>query len=218
MIEKGRPWGRPATAEEARTVAGGDADLAAAVDLAGGDLVRFEPAPESDLARALGLVASAPAATEVALDVLEARSDAWSGRAVNAVVLGPCPHRLRWWHRRVRMRVEVDGRERFRGRATTVVIANGQYLHGLDVVPRGHPGDGRVELQVHAQAPRDRAGMRRRLHLGTHVPHPDIVQANGRHIAVRCEHDVALTADGRSRGHVRDVTVEVRPGTLRLLI
>ena len=34
----------------------------------------------------------------------------------------------------------LDGRPWFAGPATTVVIAIGQFLRGLDVVPRGHPG------------------------------------------------------------------------------
>ncbi|MBV8951927.1 MAG: hypothetical protein JOZ99_13700, partial [Actinobacteria bacterium] len=128
MIEKGRPWGRPAGPEAPRTVAGGDAALAAAAtpgspDGSRGTLVRFEPDPASDLARALGLGRDAPGATEVALDVLAVTSAGWSGPAVNAVVLGPAPHRLRAWHRRTPLAVEVDGRERFRGQATTVVIA-----------------------------------------------------------------------------------------------
>jgi diacylglycerol kinase family enzyme len=116
------------------------------------------------------------------------------------------------------MVVEVDGRERFTGRAATVVVANGQYLHGLDVVPRGHPGDGRIEVQVYAQEPGQRAAMRHRLTQGTHVPHPGIVQATGRRVRVTCGRDLALEVDGRPRGRAREITVEVHPGALRLLV
>ncbi|MBV8949349.1 MAG: hypothetical protein JOZ99_00620, partial [Actinobacteria bacterium] len=96
--------------------------------------------------------------------------------------------------------------------------ASGQYVHGFDAVPRGHPGDGRIEVQVYAQAPRERAGMRRRLPLGTHVPHPGIVQAVGHAIAVTSAAERTLEVDGEQRGRARTVTVEVRAGALRLLI
>jgi diacylglycerol kinase family enzyme len=218
VIEKGRPWGHPARTEAALVVEGDDADLAAALDRASGELVRFVPAPASDLGRALGLTNTGPGATEVALDVLAVATPAASHGAVNAVVLGRAPHRLRAWHRRVRMVVEVDGRQRFAGRAAGVVIANGQYLHGLDVVPRGHPGDGRIEAQVYAPSAAERAEMRRRLPQGTHVPHPGITQVTGRRVTVRAGRNLALEIDGRPAGTAREVTVEVLPAALRLLI
>jgi hypothetical protein len=223
VIEKGRPWGHPARTEAALVVEGDDADLAAALDRAAGELVRFVPAPASDLGHALGLTntgltSTGPGATEVALDVLAVATQAASHGAVNAVVLGRAPHRLRAWHRRVRMVVEVDGRQRFAGRAAGVVVANGQYLHGLDVVPRGHPGDGRIETQVYAPSAVERAEMRRRLPQGTHVPHPGITQVTGRRVTVRTRRNLALEIDGRPAGTAREITVEVLPAALRLLI
>jgi hypothetical protein len=218
VIEKGRPWGQPARAEPGFPVKGDDADLATAVDPAAGRLVRFEPTPASDLGRALGLGNAGPGLTEVTVDALTVATPTGAQPAVNAVVIGPLPHRLRAWHRRVPLVVEVDGRERFTGRATTVVVANGQYLHGLDVVPRGHPGDGRIEVQVYAQEPGQRATMRHRLPQGAHVPHPGIVQATGRRVRVTCGRDLALEVDGRPRGRAREITVEVHPGALRLLV
>lgn len=218
MIRKGEPWGHPAGAEADLEVHGDDAALAASLESGSGRLVRFEPAPASDLARALGLAVHGPRATEVGLDVLAVTTPGQSWRAVNAVVLGQRPDRLRAWHRRVDVVVQIDGRERFAGRATTVIVANGQYLNGLDVVPRGHPGDGRVEVQAYTMEPAQRAGMRRRLPQGAHVPHPGIVQATGRRVAVHSDTGLALEIDGRPLGRVRDVTVEVLPAALRLLI
>ena len=62
------------------------------------------------------------------------------------------------------------------------MVASGQYLRGIDVVPRGHPGDGRVEVQVYAVAAGERAGVRARLPQGVHLPHPDITQTTGRRV------------------------------------
>ena len=70
---------------------------------------------------------------------------------MNMVVLGTPPDRTGWFSagaraagRRSTAAVVHDGP------ATTVVVANGQFLRGHDLVPRGHPGDGRAEVQVYA--------------------------------------------------------------------
>ena len=115
----------------------------------------------------------------------------------------------------------VDGVEWFTGRATTVVVATGEFRHGLDLVPRGHPGDGRVEVQVYTLAPGERAGMRARLAGGSHVPHPRIAQRTGRKIDVRWAREGsrrAIELDGRRRGRVARATIEVVAGAYRLLV
>jgi putative lipid kinase YegS-like protein len=219
VIEKGAPWGEPTTATAALEVHGDDADLAAVLDDAGGALVRFEPTAGSDLARALGLGPGAPGATAVPVDALRVTvpgQPPWV--AVNAVVVGPAPERVRAWTRARMVEVTVDGRERHADRATTVVIASGQFVHALDVVPRGHPGDGRIECQAYALAPRDRRGMRHRLRHGGHVPHPRIVQAAGRTVTVHADVTMPLEVDGRPVGRTHEVTVDVLPGALRLLV
>ena len=94
------------------------------------------------------------------------------------VVVGVAPDRMRWWSRTFLARSAVDGRLVHAGGAVSaVVVASGQFLRGADVVPRGHPGDGRAEVQVYAPARRSAAAMRGRLPLGTHLPHPRISQA-----------------------------------------
>jgi diacylglycerol kinase family enzyme len=139
--------------------------------------------------------------------------------AINAVVLGAAPDRVRWWSRDVSIEVVLDGRERFRGRATTVLVANGQYLRGADIVPRGHPGDGRAEVQVYALSRGERRAMRRRLAQGAHVPHPRIRELSGRRIEVRVAgRGLPLEVDGVGRGRHRELTVEVVPETVRVLL
>ena len=113
---------------------GGDAALAAAAAASPGARLRFRPDASSDLARALGLTpGGAPTQMDVAVDEMRL-SDGTD--AVNAVVVAQ-PDQLRWWSRAVRTTVEVDGRPLFAGPATTVVVANGQFLRGFDVVPPG---------------------------------------------------------------------------------
>ncbi len=215
MIRKGEPWGARTDASPDVTVHGDDATLAATLRDAPGALVRLVPSEASEIARALGLTGSSDAGVEVALDVL--RVDG-ARDAVNAVVLGTRPDRVRAWSRAASVRVEVDGRDRFTGRATAVVVANGQFLGGLDAVPRGHPGDGRFEVQVYALTPGERAGMRRRLATGTHVPHPRITQVTGKRVVVTAGRALPVEIDGHRSGRTLTLTVEVRPASLRLLL
>ena len=205
-------------------VTGEDADLAACGVNHPGELVRFHSSPASDLARALGLGREGNGTTEVEIDALEVRGDGRDGEgdatpAVNAVVLGAPPDRLRWGTRSARVTVRLDGRPWFAGRATTVVVANGQYLRGADVVPRGHPGDGWAEVQVYALRRRERAEMRRRLPTGTHVPHPRIPGGRARRVEVEvAARRVPVEIDGRRRGRSSRVEVTLVPASIRLLI
>lgn len=216
MIARGEPWGRPATGPPDREVRGDDTALAAAVRAAPGGLVHFVPAGGSDVARALGLRPGAtPRGTEVPMDALVLGDGTW---AVNAVVVGTAPDRCTRFTRRRALRVTVDGRPRFDGRATGMVVATGQWLRGGDVAPRGHPGDGRAEVQVYRLRPAERAAMRARLATGTHVPHPRIVQAAATAVEVVADRPMPLEVDGRPYPAVARLEVRVVPGAYRLLV
>jgi diacylglycerol kinase family enzyme len=142
-----------------------------------------------------------------------------AGTAVNLVVLGRSPTALRAWHRGRHLRVTVDGRAVHDGPATTVVVANGQFSGTADLVPRGHPGDGRVEVQVYALRPGERAPMRRRLATGTHLPHPRIVATTGRSVEVTTTGAaLTVTVDGRPAGRRAGLHALVRHPAVRLLI
>jgi hypothetical protein len=224
-MRRGEAWGDPAAGPADVLVRGADADVADAIRAHPGALVELDPASPSDIGRAVGLPGRALAGTtELRLDALTVDTIALgedldaSFLAVNVVVLGTAPDRLGRRHRRSPVSVHVDGRTCFDGDATTVVIATGQYLRGSDVVPRGHPGDGRAEVQVYALAPGQRRGMRRRLAGGTHVPHPGIREATGRRVEVSAPAGWLLEVDGRSRGTHRGLTATVRAHAWRLLV
>ncbi|MFI5045545.1 MAG: hypothetical protein ACHQIG_00660 [Acidimicrobiia bacterium] len=133
--------------------------------------------------------------------------------AVNMVVLGAAPDRVRRRDRSEPVQVTVDGRVVHDGPATGVVVANGEFLRGADVVPRGHPGDGRCEVQVYAVPRRDRAALRTRVRTGTHVPHPNIVQSAGWRVEVDTDPDRAwpLELDGRQCSGTTHLVVELLP-------
>lgn len=211
-------WGHPPAGPPQATVTGGDADLAAAVDRAPGSRLAFRPDEGSDLARTLGLRAAArPDRVEVALDALRCGGDL-DALAVNAVVVGVAPHRLRRTSRARLCTVVVDGRQRWCGPATTVVVATGQFLAGADVVPRGHPGDGRAEVQVYAVPGPERAELRRRLASGTHLPHPAIRTLSGVEIEVRSPSPRPVAVDGTPRGRARDLRVRLVAGAYSLVL
>jgi hypothetical protein len=224
-LRHGQPWGHTATSPPDVEVAGDDADLVAAAVSRPGALVRFRPSARSDLARALGLGSDGSGATEVAIDALAVDPDdspvdpGSAVDAVNAVVLGAPPDRLRWTARAADITVRVDGRAWFNGRATTVVVANGQFLRGADLVPRGHPGDGWAEVQVYALGRRARRGMRRRLPTGTHLPHPDVRAGRARRVEIDIGgRRLPVEVDGRRRGRTARLVVTLVPAAIRLLV
>ena len=220
-LRHGQPWGQPATAPPDLEVAGDDADLAAAAAHHPGALVRFRPSPASDMARALGLSPERVGATEVALDLL-ALQGLPPGRAVtavNAVVVGRPPDRLRGTARSAAVTVIVDGRRWYEGPATTVVVASGQFLRGADLVPRGHPGDGWAEVQVYALTPRERRTMRHRLVTGTHVPHPSIHTTRARTVEIEAAgKPLPAEVDGHERARARRLGVTLTPAAIRVLV
>jgi hypothetical protein len=99
------------------------------------------------------------------------------------------------------------------------VVASGQYLRGQDVVPRGHPGDGRAEVQIYAVRRSQRAGVRSRLPQGVHLPHPDIAQTTGRRIEViAAKGAIGLEIDGVPAPAAIRVTVEVIPEAFLIVV
>jgi hypothetical protein len=217
MIKPGEPWGRPTTAPPDLEVTGGDADLASAVAGRPGALVRFRPDPSSDLARAVGLGAGPVVAlgVEVPLDLLRIDD---GPVASNMIVLGIPPEALGRFSGRFGANVRVDSRPVFHGPCTTVVISTGEFRRGLDLVPRGHPGDGRAEVQIYAVPGRQRRQLRTRLTTGTHVPHPGITQRSGARVTVSIDRRVALEVDGRPAPATDLVDITVVPNAYRLLL
>jgi hypothetical protein len=218
MIKPGQEWGSPSTDPPDFEVAGDDSALARAVAKHEGALIAFRPGAASDLARAVGLEADHPnpPTTAVPVDALVVDG---ADLAVNMVIAGIAPDRLRWFHASSKTEVIVDGRVLFSGSATSVVIANGQFLRGNDVVPRGHPGDGRIEVQVYSVRPRERAALRHRLASGAHLPHPAIVTGSGRRVELVRQGSRRAEIDGRSVfRRLGGSTVEVAAGAYRLLV
>ncbi len=231
-LRPGQSWGTEASGPPDLEVSGGDAVLAEVIGRGLVDpLVRFSAAPDSDLARAIGLVAGAPSTgLALPLDVLEFAAEPASGVrlpeyggkgtpvAVNSIAVGRPPDRLRSWHRPAGLSVEVDGTVVDATGATSIVVMNGQYLRGFDLSPRGHPGDGVAEAQLYALPPGARRAMRTRLTTGAHLPHPAITIRRARRVVVRASRPAALEVDGAATGEVTALEITLRAGAYRLLV
>jgi len=212
----------------AAVVVGDEADLAAAVAGRPHGPLRWWPTRTVGLARTLGLAEDARAPDErtgaepvvVTVDGLEIHGGgpAPERLALAVVVGGIDPRRLGARHRRRPVQVRIDGTTWFEGRATTVVVANAEFLGTADLAPRAHPGDGWLDAQVYALPPAQRAAMRRRLATGTHLPHPSLPTRRARTVEVRTAAPWPWTADGRALGRRSLVTVRVTPGVCRLVL
>jgi hypothetical protein len=222
VIRKGEAWERPAAGPPALTVRGGDADLADAVTGHDGIRVALEPTPDADLARTLGVAAGGAADAPVhdlLVDALRVQCDDMSEHfGVNLLTVGTAPDRLSWRAPRRAVTVMVDGRVVHDGPAAGVVVANGQYLRGADVVPRGHPGDGRIEVQVYAPARRESDAVRRRVRVGDHLPHPGIRQAGGTAVEIHAPSGLPWELDGRAHTAARRFVVAVAPAQFVVVV
>jgi diacylglycerol kinase family enzyme len=139
---------------------------------------------------------------------------AGSRDVVNLLVAGVPPDRLRC-RRALGARQQRIGGDRT---TTTVVVAVGQFLRGHDVVPRGHPGDGRAELQIYRVRPREWPALRRRLATGTHLPHPAIETRSVRHYEITSDRPFPVELDGQAAGRATHLRVEVVPAAYTLLL
>lgn len=214
MIRHGEPWEHEAGPVDATVVRGDDAALAEALHT--GRPTWYAPVGESDFVRVLGGAGGSAGPRRLTVDLLVLDG---AIRAVNAIVLGVSPHEINWFHRSHPVEISMDGHsfEAGSGRATTIVVANGQFVGGHDAVPRGHPGDGVFEVQIYDVPRSQRRELRRRLRTGTHVPHPQIAQGRGRALDVVGAHPLPLVVDGIHRGRVRAIRVELLPGAGTLI-
>lgn len=153
-----------------------------------------------DLARTLGSHrprSSTATWTRVAIDLIEVIADDVEMRGLAHVVI-----RRRGW------------------RGPVIFVANAEYHGGVDIAPRAHPGDGRLDVLEVAptMSLRARLQARSRARTGTHLPHPDL-----RMRQITEEHWVfpspmGIWVDGVRQGAARRIDVRVCPSAAHLVI
>jgi hypothetical protein len=196
-IRKGEPWGVPVAAPLDLFLAADDAAAARFVRdaLAGGHSVPLVGITGGDLARTMGggVPGRFPGeVTRAPVDLLQVSADDRTTIAVAHVAVGS------WWR----------GECRF--------ALNAQYVGPLDLAPRSHPNDGRLDALVVAPAMSMRARLqaRRRARSGTHLPHPQLSMSQTATVSWTFDRAVPVRVDGERWGSARTVTVTVAPDAL----
>ncbi len=229
-IRPGDSWGTPTDATPDLVVVGSDADLAQSLKSwpQTNPLISFEPNAESDLAKSVGLSTFSESALSsndatgrisAPIDAIEYRFAGNTYLAMNAVEVGVSPLVLRATSRSKEISVTINGRKFFSGVASGVVIANGQFIGAADLVPRSHPGDGRLEIHIYSLKPGERSAMRRRLATGSHLPHPRIAMGSGARIRIEVKGGAwPIRADSELAGRTGRIEFEVQSPAARLLL
>jgi len=197
-IERGEPWGEPRPLPRHGVVVRSDGearDIVTAARRAG------EPIPPlgllgGDLCRTLG-----------------GRGDEARLRSPEAVTfpvdLGSVliDGRLHWFVAHL-----VAKRSWWWGRA--VVAMNAQFIDRWDVAPKSHPNDGRLDVLDGDLPLGQRLQARRRLLLGTHVPHPKIEERRVQAVQIELARPTPVALDGQPLGPARSLSIRIEPDAL----
>ena len=201
-IRKGEPWGEPGALPADGVVVRSDAEARAVVTAArrAGDPVPPLGLLGGDLCRALGGTGD------------EDRLRSGAG-VVLPVDLGAVlvDGRLHWFVAHL-----VARRSWWRGRV--VAAMNAQHLGPWDVAPRGHPNDGRLDVLDGDLPLGQRWQARRRLPLGTHVPHPAISERHVAAVQLEVASGTHVWLDGEDLGPARTLSVRVEPDALTCVV
>jgi hypothetical protein len=196
-IRKGEPWGELVASPAGLFVAADDAGAGRFVRdaLATGTEVPPFGVAGGDLARTMGggVPGRFPGdVTRAAVDLLRVEADGRETVAVAHVVAGT------WW------------------RGDCRIALNAQYLGPLDLAPRSHPNDGRLDALVLApeMSWRARFQARRRARSGTHLPHPQLSMTQTAAVSWTFDRALPVTVDGERWGSATTVTVTVLPDAL----
>ena len=229
-IRPGDEWGTPTYSSPDLVVRGSDGDLARSLKSwpHPNPLISFVPSVDSDFAKSLGLSSlrdpevtnvGAAGKIEAPIDAIEYRLAGKTHLAMNAIEVGVSPLVLRAPSRSKEISVTINGRKFFNGFASGVVVANGQFIGAADLVPRSHPGDGRLEIHIYSLKAGERAAMRRRLATGSHLPHPRISTGSGSRVRIEVKGGAwPIRADSELAGRAGRIEFEVRSPVARLLL
>jgi hypothetical protein len=196
-LQPGHDWGEIAPDPIGLVRVQGDRELAAALNSP-----RSSPLQVTggDLARTIGCHRPRHPETpwrRVPIDQIAVTTEHGSATAVAHVVI-----RRSWW------------------RGPVVLICNAEFLGSWDIAPRAHPGDGLIDLIEVAQSmsPRARFQAWRRVHTGTHLPHPDLRSRQVESASWEFARPVRVIVDGQRWMRARQISVTVHAGQAHLWI
>jgi len=109
-------------------------------------------------------------------------------------------------------------RRTFAGRATTVVLANGQYFgFNMNVAPRASPSDGLLDIQVLTGRKARAIALLPKVSRGRHLAHPMVHRFRSSMATVITERPWPIEVDGDYLGET-PVTVRIAPRALLLKV
>lgn len=203
-VAKGEPWGEVGRLPADAPVVETDHALSRAVEFAratgrprpvfgltGGDLWRTLGAPiggATRLAQGTG--------TRVTVDVGWLTMD--DGELEHAFV-AHCVARTRFW-------------------GHSVAIMNAEWFGAWDLAPKGHPGDGWLDVTEAELRWGELHKVKRRLPTGTHLPHPDITTSRVREAEFDFPAPRRLYVDSSPFHKVRRLKVRIEPASLTVVV
>lgn len=200
-IEKGKPWGRPAPLPEGGVVAHSDREAALlliearrarrplpVIGLLGGDLCRTLGGTGDERRLRSSEAMTFP------VDLGRVLADGIQHLFVAHLVV-----RDTWW-------------------SDAFVAMNAQWLGGLNLGPRGHPNDGRLDTYRATLRKADLLEVRRRARLGAHLPHPRISEERASAVQAELSTKRTLWVDGFVVGRAKNVSVRVEPDALTVVV
>jgi len=103
-------------------------------------------------------------------------------------------------------------------RGPLLAACNAQWVGDWDIAPRAHPGDGLLEVVEADPTLGDRLKARRRLPLGTHVPHPDITIRRAAAVQRDLPAGHVVWLDGERVGPARTLSIRLEADALRIVV
>ena len=110
----------------------------------------------------------------------------------------------------------VARRSWWRGRA--FLAMNAAWLGPWNAGPKAHPGDGLLDTYDARVPAGQRLGMRRRLPLGAHLPHPAVRERRTAAIQVELERALPVYLDGERVLEARSLSIRAEPDALTVVV
>lgn len=136
--------------------------------------------------------------------------------------MGPTVYPTAFWlslpgHRPARVEVDLVDRT-YQGEMNNLVVANCQFFGGgMKIAPRASPTDGLLDVQIEHASKREAIAILPKVYRGTHLPHPDVVEAKRARLSISGDRPLRVEADGEVLGET-PASFEVLRDALRLKI
>ncbi|HOB11851.1 MAG TPA: diacylglycerol kinase family lipid kinase [Syntrophomonadaceae bacterium] len=116
--------------------------------------------------------------------------------------------------------IKVDGETRYEGKTGIIVVGNGSYFGGgVKVAPQARIDDGLLEIILAKDLrKRDLLANLTNMYKGTHMKHPLVERMAGHQVQIMSANDILFEMDGETPGHGNQVTFEIVPAAMKLLV